>query len=575
MKSDRLDLIDICNSKPILNKNGCLSFYKINLTIDYCWPDALIEVKNPCIIKSANRIKIVCKNFVVYSNTCLENIEIEGSLICKKVDIKIKNCVIHSGDKSVGGNVVITESNANMSDTEVYGGDAPGIFIESFSSAILKRCRIHDINHTLVATSFTNLIQIRDCHFWNSPHNGLHTYKSTSLSIINSKFHNTTFPGISACDTLVEIENTEVYKIEQNGISLDKVEDNSIIKNCYLHDITATAISVNRFSKITMEYNTFKDLGGNAFHIADRSAVRIGHNKIENCSFPAVALLMFCNGDIYDNKINKCSLSGICIRRADHAVLKNNSIDDVQDCGISISDTKYIEVIDNWISNCKTAGIEVYNDSTCSVSHNHFQITGKFAFMAYSGGTIHAANNVISDAMCLARLKWKGKGTFRNNKVSGCVTLMEGPTTEDYIFYNNSKFQNITNVQGLEYENLSVEERFIDTHKGLCLRCQKNQRDCFIHPCAHKLYCTECANIIYNSNTTCPLCRFTIDKVVQVYKCENEKCLVCDENNPDSIVLPCGHIAFCSDCLFTWFSTNNSCPYCRTENSFFKKIVEI
>jgi len=40
----------------------------------------------------------------------------------------------------------------------------------------------------------------------------------------------------------------------------------------------------------------------------------------------------------------------------------------------------------------------------------------------------------------------------------------------------------------------------------------------------------------------------------------------------NAIILPCGHIAYCSDRLKQWFQRSNICPTCRKEIEAVHKI---
>jgi hypothetical protein len=42
------------------------------------------------------------------------------------------------------------------------------------------------------------------------------------------------------------------------------------------------------------------------------------------------------------------------------------------------------------------------------------------------------------------------------------------------------------------------------------------------------------------------------------------ECIVCTENKPNMIVLPCGHVSLCSDCSVEYKTKFKTCPECRT-----------
>lgn len=43
------------------------------------------------------------------------------------------------------------------------------------------------------------------------------------------------------------------------------------------------------------------------------------------------------------------------------------------------------------------------------------------------------------------------------------------------------------------------------------------------------------------------------------------KCKVCKEVEVQKLVVPCGHLVMCDNCLKMWLSQKNQCPLCRTD----------
>lgn len=587
MSEEKIDLIETIRQNSTIKFEESEERVDTNLPIEkihftkqnYDFPDNVIVIASPFEISPEEKVKIKCKYFLILNKGNINNLEIEGSLIVRKTSLSIQNSIIHSSDDSIGGIVVITASDLEMSKCEVYDGNVPGFFIEQGSTATIEECHIHNVNHTLFATSISKNVTIKNSKFHDSPHNGVHSYQ-TPIEITNSEFYNTNFPSISASYSKCTIKNVTVYDIEQNGISLESIQDGDI-SNCTLYRVKATGISANRNSVCKFYENKFSSISGNAFHITDKSEVEIFNNTITDCSYPAFAILLKCNAKVHNNNVQKCDLSGMCIRNAKEVELYDNQFDEINDCGVSISDTEMARITKNKFSKCKVAAVECYNSSKASIEDNIIEDIGQCAFFSYARATMCCKNNTISNVgQCFARILYRGNGTFINNKITNCPKLLDGPTAGDYYFENNTGFENITNIESQSNEknkNITYQKANVINDSKLCLKCHKNKRDCYLHPCGHQIYCHECAFVALNNKESCLLCRFPIEKILEGYRVDGDesRCVICAENPIDSIVLPCGHIAFCYECLIKWFLDNNCCPFCREEHSSFKKIIDL
>ena len=587
MSNEKIDLIASLAQNEIVEFTGnedeidsSAPVTKINLTKkNYQLNDYIVVISSPFEIAPQQKTKIKCQNMLILNKGNVSNLEIEGSLNVKNTILQMKDCIIHSSNDSSQGIVVVTSSNLYMENCEVYDGNIPGFYIEQNSKAEIESCHIHDVNHTLFATSLSKSVSINNSKFHNSPHNGVHSYQ-TDILITNSEFYSTSYPSISASNSKCTIKNTTVYDIEQNGISLENIKNGEIC-DCTLHDVKATGISANRNSVCKFHDNKFASIGGNAFHITDQSHVEIYNNSITDCLYPAFAILLQCTAQVHDNTVHNCDLSGMCIRNATEVSLYDNEFIDINDCGVSISDTEKAIIHDNKIKNCKVAAIECYNNSQVQAENNQIDGIGQGAFLSYAKAKIVCKDNDVSNVkQCFARLLCHGSGEFTNNKITNCPKLIDDSTTGDYFFEDNSDFENVTNMESKFKEecrkNILHKKNNIKV-KNLCLNCQKNERDSYFHPCGHQVYCHKCAYEALEKKECCVLCRFPIEKILDGFHIDDEesRCIICRENPVDSIILPCGHIGFCSECLVKWFVDNNSCPFCRTEHSFFKKIIDL
>ena len=156
--------------------------------------------------------------------------------------------------------------------------------------------------------------------------------------------------------------------------------------------------------------------------------------------------------------------------------------------------------------------------------------------------------------------------------MSNCPLQCECHTSSFYYINKNGSFQGVTNDSSRKTDDISIESPCVENDL-LCLKCNKNKRDYFLLDCGHKVYCKECAEEAFRNKEECPLCRFPIEKVTNGFGASNEDmCLICCEKLSNCIILPCGHMGICSECMENWFSKKKSCPICRSEPSFYKEI---
>lgn len=84
------------------------------------------------------------------------------------------------------------------------------------------------------------------------------------------------------------------------------------------------------------------------------------------------------------------------------------------------------------------------------------------------------------------KLSYKGGGDFINNHIKNCPKQFEGKTSSFYFFSGNGTFNGQTNSK-LKILNDSIHLDEIlnkdDSENDLCLKCQRNKRDCFAFPC--------------------------------------------------------------------------------------------
>ena len=63
----------------------------------------------------------------------------------------------------------------------------------------------------------------------------------------------------------------------------------------------------------------------------------------------------------------------------------------------------------------------------------------------------------------------------------------------------------------------------------LCLRCNKNKRDCFSFNCTHKSFCKECAEKALKNKERSPVCNMNVLDIQQAINTDVDEnvCIIC------------------------------------------------
>ena len=62
----------------------------------------------------------------------------------------------------------------------------------------------------------------------------------------------------------------------------------------------------------------------------------------------------------------------------------------------------------------------------------------------------------------------------------------------------------------------------------------------------------------YNS-----IIRIIMEKLIKPLEDENSSCIVCMDNKPEVVLIPCGHQNMCSPCAYQWNEEQKGCPLDR------------
>ncbi|OHS95959.1 hypothetical protein TRFO_37898 [Tritrichomonas foetus] len=122
---------------------------------------------------------------------------------------------------------------------------------------------------------------------------------------------------------------------------------------------------------------------------------------------------------------------------------------------------------------------------------------------------------------------------------------------------------------------------------GTCMRCNEDPAEYICAPCGHKVLCKKCADAAENPQSgqeheneesllkkkTCPLCETPIQKCTEEYT--ETECVICLENECDTIILPCGHRCICYECASQLWTEKKNCPLCQSKLFSFRRAFPI
>lgn len=565
----------------ILDDTNCIKndeTGEITLTISKLETDEEYQIASTCKITSNCNTVIKSKLFKIESSkVSISNIEFDCAVLVNKVEsVSLSKCTVKNPLQENRGALTISDSgDVTLSYITIINSDQiPGLYVTQNSFVNATRMNIHDFEATLALCNLGSFLTITDSILHHTPYNGFHISGQSYTEIRRCQIHDTGYPAIIATNSQCTFVDNDIKNIEQTGISVNSCVDFLIDENKFT-DLNATAINSSEKSTGIIKENEIKDVKGNGILVSN-SEVDVIKNVVKNAKYPSIAILSKSKSIVSENKVEGIELNGVCVRDAKDVTIENCEIKDVNEIGISVSDTENCIIKKNVISNCKISAVESYNKSRVYINENIISNIGQSAFLVYTYGYMKVEKNQIKDVVnSIVSLLYKGGGDFIHNTFVNCKNLFESQTSSPFFFLDNGEFQNVTNVKEKVTDSVVFVDSFNDQNL-LCLKCKKNIRDCYILDCGHKVFCKECAELAKQNNECCPLCRFPIKDVSCPFKAsEDDTCVICCDKKCDSLILPCGHLGFCSDCLENWYANKKCCPVCRTEPSFYKKINDV
>lgn len=536
------------------------------------------------IIKSAagkkEKCKIHCYRLISEGKKIeLHNIIFEGSLILRNdSQFYAEDCDFSRGDTGSGGIITQKESCSRIKNSVFHDSDTDGFFSEFSPKLHFENCNFRNIKRSCINSYETADFKVFKCMFKEIKHNEQQTVccikanQGDMIVVRDSSFSKCNGSCIKVIGANVLAEGCSFSDADETSINLESTVFR--IQKCKFTNLSSSAISVRESRSDTYNNiceNTFSYIDGNCI-LSDDSNVNICENIMLGLKYPSVAVLNKSTAFISKNTIEKCEKSGLCIRNGGPATVRENKISSVAEAGISVSDSQDINIVDNVIENCENASLESYNESVVTAKGNKIIDCGLYVFSAYALGRLNAYNNIInSPRSVLLNISTKGYANIEKNKIRNVSKVYEGKTKGIFTIADNEGVNNITNDENLAKSKGYNFVSFADYQAMKCINCGKNDINGAFVPCGHMLYCEGCCKGM-EKDSSCPLCRFPIQRYVLKFYGNRELCGICDTNVPDSFISPCGHIA-CQTCLSEWFKTSNTCPICRISSCSHKKLL--
>jgi parallel beta-helix repeat protein len=381
--------------------------------------------------------------------------------------------------------------------------------------------------------------------------------------------------AVRGYDSFVNCARLNVHDVKEAGISVCCCAESTFRDN----EIRRTELSgisiISARGDVLVEDNVFDDIDGNAICISDESRVVARGNRVAHSRCPAFAIIQRSEATLERNHVTGLEKAGICVRNARRAILTDNTISDCGECGVSISDTDECVLTGNTISECGVAGVESYNQSKTTATGNTVVAAGKHAFMAFTGGTITATGNKVRGvSTSFVHFSTFGGGQLTDNvEVTDCPVQMTGLTSARYLLRGNGVFPGVTNDPKLGTDQVEFVSTPENAAAANCVRCGVRPKELLCAPCGHKVFCAQCGKAV-EENVPCPLCRFPVASVTEGFRNQDDDtCQLCTIRPANGIVLPCGHINTCFECLTKWFRKKSTCPTCNTDKVTFKKLL--
>jgi parallel beta-helix repeat protein len=535
------------------------------------------KIDKPMTIRSSVRTMIICPSIEITSpGVVLDGLDFHGSVHLNAAHrTKILNCTFHDAAPDKLAFLSVTASReVRLEDVTIAGaGTCPGLYLRQNARVTAARVTVRNLSESLIVINTGAHFTVSDSFFSDSSANLVYSSGGSQLDMRRCTLSRGAFPGIFMREGMTVLRENRFEQMKQNGISLNKVR-NFVVEENQLEDIQSSAIAVGEESKGVVRGNHLRNIHGNGIYISGSSEVLLEGNTIDEGKFPGIALLLGTSAVLRQNVIRTVECNGMCLRGAKRVEISGLTVVGSTECGISISDTAFCKIDNSVFGDCRVAGIECYNRSKIEVlgcAINNCQI----AFQVYTGAKLRATGNSATNVSQLARVSFGGRARVTGTVCTRVQALADAQTTQPCVFSLNGAFEDWTSSPKIANRlGIPLVPALEESGARLCLKCNALPRAAFLMDCGHRVYCEQCAKNAKEAKELCPLCRFPIANTTLGYEVNgDELCMICLENQPTCIAIPCGHCGFCKSCMEYWYKENRTCPACRNEPSSFKEIV--
>lgn len=520
---------------------------------DLSYPTELF-LRSPTMISSNNpsvrpKVHFNWLTISAASPVVFENLDISGKIqITAHAKVIFRNCNIHNLDHNECVVEIFDNSSGLFENCSLDNDLKVCVVIRDRSFAYFNRCTVDHSANTGILVQDSSSIQAFNCDFSRCTRYAIYLFRGGKAFLQNCTFHNISGKPIFS------LNNSEV---EARGCHFDTCQGGAIcmaessklqIMECDFQNIDGCAISLLKDSSTKVSDCMFEQINGNGVNF-DISTGEVTDCTFDSFNFPAISV----SGLNANPTIKRCTIRNV----SEHSFIavRCNAAPIFEDIHIGgfTSETPVISCsdfsgsvfkgIDFDISDktpeiiaCNAAKVKVVPSPKCKVECVH------------ENGHMEEYFPVIGDHEYCLRIF---------ERTSSQAMML--PPTNTHIY---PEFIDIQNVQQYEHPDAKVISCLCGHTITSCPICKSHDHDVFTFD-GENLICKNCGVLDFKHNAfKCSLCKFPIRKVLRPFD-DNDTCVICLENSPNVIFLPCGHKCTCHECTHECIRHKKICPICQ------------